>query len=149
MQAYGIEAEDWNTSALSIVVVGASGDLARKKILPALFALYHEGMLPKVLSPPLINAAPHIAVYTKPTLDQYRSSCIYHDGMLPKVVSPPLINAAFHTTAYVSNPLLIYIQVHVFTMKACYRRCFPHPGPMLPPLWIDASPTLDRRFPHP
>jgi glucose-6-phosphate 1-dehydrogenase len=30
------------------VVVGASGDLARKKIFPALFALYHEGMLPEV-----------------------------------------------------------------------------------------------------
>jgi glucose-6-phosphate 1-dehydrogenase len=32
---------------LSIVVVGASGDLAKKKIFPALFALYHEGLLPK------------------------------------------------------------------------------------------------------
>ncbi len=31
---------------LSIVVVGASGDLARKKILPALFALYCQGYLP-------------------------------------------------------------------------------------------------------
>ena len=29
-------------------VVGASGDLAKKKIYPALFALYYEGMLPKV-----------------------------------------------------------------------------------------------------
>ena len=33
--------------ALSIVVLGASGDLAKKKIFPALFALYHEGMLPE------------------------------------------------------------------------------------------------------
>ena len=31
---------------LSIVVVGASGDLARKKIFPALFALYCQGHLP-------------------------------------------------------------------------------------------------------
>jgi glucose-6-phosphate 1-dehydrogenase len=45
---YGLEPEDWNSSALTVVVVGASGDLARKKIFPALFALYHEGMLPKV-----------------------------------------------------------------------------------------------------
>ena len=29
-------------------MVGASGDLARKKIFPALYALYHEGMLPEV-----------------------------------------------------------------------------------------------------
>ena len=47
-QAYGLELEDWHKSALSVVVVGASGDLARKKIFPALFALYHEGMLPEV-----------------------------------------------------------------------------------------------------
>ncbi len=32
---------------LTIVVVGASGDLARKKILPALFALYCQGFLPE------------------------------------------------------------------------------------------------------
>lgn len=35
-------------------MVGASGDLAKKKIYPALFALFYEGALPKVLksSPP-------------------------------------------------------------------------------------------------
>ena len=33
---------------VSIVVVGASGDLAKKKIFPALFALYYQGMLPEV-----------------------------------------------------------------------------------------------------
>mmetsp|Transcript_10674 Transcript_10674/g.12478 ORF Transcript_10674/g.12478 Transcript_10674/m.12478 type:complete len:621 (-) Transcript_10674:1748-3610(-) len=32
---------------LSIVVVGASGDLAKKKIFPAIFALYYEGTLPE------------------------------------------------------------------------------------------------------
>lgn len=32
---------------LSIVVLGASGDLAKKKVIPALFALYNEGALPK------------------------------------------------------------------------------------------------------
>jgi len=32
---------------LSIVVVGASGDLARRKIFPALFALYCQGHLPR------------------------------------------------------------------------------------------------------
>lgn len=36
------------SSTLSVVVIGASGDLAKKKILPALFALYYEGMLPEV-----------------------------------------------------------------------------------------------------
>jgi glucose-6-phosphate 1-dehydrogenase len=35
-------------STVSITVVGASGDLAKKKIFPALFALYYEDCLPKV-----------------------------------------------------------------------------------------------------
>ncbi|KAJ0681487.1 putative glucose-6-phosphate dehydrogenase (NADP(+)) [Helianthus annuus] len=46
---------DKENSTVSITVVGASGDLAKKKIFPALFALYYEGCLPKVcvLSSPL------------------------------------------------------------------------------------------------
>ncbi|KAL2623043.1 hypothetical protein R1flu_003248 [Riccia fluitans] len=36
-----------NEQTVSITVVGASGDLAKKKIFPALFALYYEGCLPK------------------------------------------------------------------------------------------------------
>ena len=35
-----------NEDSLSVVVVGASGDLARKKVFPALFALYCQGFLP-------------------------------------------------------------------------------------------------------
>ncbi|PIN02853.1 Glucose-6-phosphate 1-dehydrogenase [Handroanthus impetiginosus] len=36
-----------DNSTVSITVVGASGDLAKKKIFPALFALYYEDCLPK------------------------------------------------------------------------------------------------------
>lgn len=36
--------------ALTIVVVGASGDLALKKIYPALFALYSQNLLPKAVN---------------------------------------------------------------------------------------------------
>lgn len=35
-------------SVVSITVIGASGDLAKKKIFPALFALYYEDCLPEV-----------------------------------------------------------------------------------------------------
>ncbi|KAK2413380.1 glucose-6-phosphate 1-dehydrogenase, chloroplastic [Trifolium repens] len=38
---------DVNENTVSITVVGASGDLAKKKIFPALFALYYEGCLPE------------------------------------------------------------------------------------------------------
>eukprot|EP01024_Parvocaulis_polyphysoides_P006243 TRINITY_DN11630_c0_g2_i1.p1 TRINITY_DN11630_c0_g2~~TRINITY_DN11630_c0_g2_i1.p1 ORF type:complete len:575 (-),score=75.89 TRINITY_DN11630_c0_g2_i1:281-2005(-) len=44
---YNLEHQDWNQSCLSVVVVGASGDLAKKKIFPSLFALFYEGMLPQ------------------------------------------------------------------------------------------------------
>ncbi|CAK9144344.1 unnamed protein product [Ilex paraguariensis] len=47
----GIDAAGFNInegkSTVSITVVGASGDLAKKKIFPALFALYYEGCLPE------------------------------------------------------------------------------------------------------
>lgn len=37
----------FSESTLSITIVGASGDLAKKKIFPALFALYYEDCLPE------------------------------------------------------------------------------------------------------
>lgn len=63
--AYNLEKNDWATSSLSVVVVGASGDLAKKKIFPALFALYYEGLLP-----------PHFQIFgyarSKMTDEQFR-----------------------------------------------------------------------------
>jgi glucose-6-phosphate 1-dehydrogenase len=47
MGVYGLEQENWDRSALTICVVGASGDLAKKKIFPALFALHYQDMLPE------------------------------------------------------------------------------------------------------
>lgn len=41
----GTTDNDTDSTFLSITVVGASGDLAKKKIYPALFALYYEGHL--------------------------------------------------------------------------------------------------------
>ncbi len=35
---------------LSIVVIGASGDLAKRKIFPSLFALFCQGLLPEKLT---------------------------------------------------------------------------------------------------
>lgn len=37
-----------DSASLSIAVIGATGVLARKKIFPALFALYYSGQLPEV-----------------------------------------------------------------------------------------------------
>ena len=46
-------------------VVGASGDLAKKKIFPALFALFYMGMLPPVrLFSRLGRRQPHAAART-------------------------------------------------------------------------------------
>ncbi|KAJ4882356.1 hypothetical protein Rs2_32449 [Raphanus sativus] len=43
----GSESDGQNQSTVSITVVGTSGDLAKKKIFPALFALYYEDCLPE------------------------------------------------------------------------------------------------------
>jgi Glucose-6-phosphate dehydrogenase, NAD binding domain len=48
VESYDLDDSSYSEEAmLSIVVVGGSGDLAKKKIFPALFALYHQGLLPK------------------------------------------------------------------------------------------------------
>ncbi|KAJ6833804.1 uncharacterized protein M6B38_338905 [Iris pallida] len=44
VSCFGASGEE---STVSITVVGASGDLAKKKIFPALFALFYEDCLPK------------------------------------------------------------------------------------------------------
>ena len=42
-----VSKEDWHKQVLSIVVVGASGDLAKKKTYPSLLNLFEENLLPK------------------------------------------------------------------------------------------------------
>ena len=42
----GSDGKPGHKDFLSIVVLGASGDLAKKKVIPALFALYYENQLP-------------------------------------------------------------------------------------------------------
>lgn len=37
-----------NEPCLCIAVIGATGELARNKVFPALFALYYSGFLPRV-----------------------------------------------------------------------------------------------------
>lgn len=49
----GFDGNDKN-STVSITVVGASGDLAKKKIFPALFALFYEDCLPEVWIMPVL-----------------------------------------------------------------------------------------------
>lgn len=52
----GSVSDGQNQSTVSITVVGASGDLAKKKIFPALFALYYEDCLPEVVYHYLLNS---------------------------------------------------------------------------------------------
>ena len=42
----GSDGKPGHKDFLSIVVLGASGDLAKKKVIPALFALYYQNQLP-------------------------------------------------------------------------------------------------------
>jgi glucose-6-phosphate 1-dehydrogenase len=40
--------QDSTVPSLCIAVIGATGELARSKVFPALFALYYSGYLPQV-----------------------------------------------------------------------------------------------------
>ncbi|XP_056699112.1 inactive glucose-6-phosphate 1-dehydrogenase 4, chloroplastic isoform X2 [Spinacia oleracea] len=46
-QAFGFARKEDEVQPLSIAVIGATGDLSRTKIFPALFALYYSGFLPE------------------------------------------------------------------------------------------------------
>ncbi|CAA7016046.1 unnamed protein product [Microthlaspi erraticum] len=85
-------------STLSITVVGASGDLAKKKIFPALFALFYEGCLPQDFSvfgysrTKLSHEELRVMISRTLTcridqrencgdkMDQFLSRCFYHSG---------------------------------------------------------------------
>ncbi|KAM3705957.1 hypothetical protein ACJW31_03G117400 [Castanea mollissima] len=87
-----------NESTVSITVVGASGDLAKKKIFPALFALYYEGCLPKHFTvygyarSKMTDAELRTMVSTTLTcridkrencgekMEQFLERCFYHSG---------------------------------------------------------------------
>ncbi|RLM64963.1 uncharacterized protein C2845_PM16G03320 [Panicum miliaceum] len=85
-------------STVSITVVGASGDLAKKKIFPALFALYYEDCLPKACHFTIFGYArskmtdaelrnmwfPNCAVSFRENcsekMDEFLKRCFYHSG---------------------------------------------------------------------
>ncbi|XP_062009263.1 glucose-6-phosphate 1-dehydrogenase, chloroplastic-like isoform X1 [Rosa rugosa] len=86
-------------SKLSITVVGASGDLAKKKIFPALFALYYEDCLPedftvfgfartKMTDEELRNMISRTLTCRidkrancEDKMDQFLKRCFYHSGL--------------------------------------------------------------------
>ncbi|CAA3026579.1 glucose-6-phosphate 1-dehydrogenase 4, chloroplastic isoform X1 [Olea europaea subsp. europaea] len=49
-QSFSSNYQDGRSNSLSIAVIGATGELARRKIFPALFALYYSGFLPENVS---------------------------------------------------------------------------------------------------
>lgn len=76
--------------ALSIVVIGASGDLAKKKTYPALFSLYCHGLLPKnviiagyarrPITPEAFHAKISVKFSDKKESKAFLSRCFYHQG---------------------------------------------------------------------
>ncbi|XP_018451797.2 glucose-6-phosphate 1-dehydrogenase 1, chloroplastic isoform X2 [Raphanus sativus] len=90
--------ESSTSTTLSITVVGASGDLAKKKIFPALFALFYEGCLPHDFSvfgyarTKLTHEELRVMISRTLTcridqrencvdkMDQFLKRCFYHSG---------------------------------------------------------------------
>jgi len=93
--ATSLSDEGWLQAGLAIVVMGASGDLAKKKTYPSLLHLYNDHLLPKdtiiwgfarskisdielrqKLRPYLEKSGP----YTSDTIDDFLSMCFYQRG---------------------------------------------------------------------
>nr|CAB3484051.1 unnamed protein product [Digitaria exilis] len=73
-------------STVSITVVGASGDLAKKKIFPALFALYYEDCLPKAYAElrNMVSKTLTCRIDKRENcsekMDEFLKRCFYHSG---------------------------------------------------------------------
>lgn len=76
-------------SALSIVVLGASGDLARKKTFPALYSLFEGGVLPKHVS---------IVGYSRRNLSSSDLREVVRSGLTGK--DPSLVDAFLSRVSY-------------------------------------------------
>eukprot|EP00527_Entomoneis_sp_CCMP2396_P007634 CAMPEP_0198140498 /NCGR_PEP_ID=MMETSP1443-20131203/3639_1 /TAXON_ID=186043 /ORGANISM="Entomoneis sp., Strain CCMP2396" /LENGTH=514 /DNA_ID=CAMNT_0043802931 /DNA_START=91 /DNA_END=1635 /DNA_ORIENTATION=- len=90
-----VESESWYQKSLLVVVVGASGDLAKKKTYPALYALWQANLLPPdtciwgFARSPKANEdfrnhlKPYLAsknVQDDPLMDEFLSKCFYRQG---------------------------------------------------------------------
>lgn len=91
-----ISKETWRAEGLCIVVVGASGDLAKKKTYPSLFNLYRDGLLPEntIIWGYARSSKTHegLRTHLRPHLvgsdekddssivDSFLSACFYHSG---------------------------------------------------------------------
>lgn len=100
--AEGVVIADWmlSSSSLCIIVIGASGDLAKKKTYPSLFNLYVDGLLPKNLKiwgyarSPMTNEKLHTQLHpfiaksitshhenAESYIDPFlKDHCVYHNG---------------------------------------------------------------------
>ncbi|KAK4789441.1 hypothetical protein SAY86_016745 [Trapa natans] len=94
-----------NDATVSIIVVGASGDLAKKKIFPALFALFYEDCLPehftvygyarsKMTDAEFRNMVSETLtcridkrVNCVEKMDQFLTRCFYHSGQYDSMQS--------------------------------------------------------------
>jgi len=135
-EAYGLNDEDWNTSCLSFCVVGASGDLAKKKILPALFALFKEGMLPESFKVfgyarskmsheefrSLIESLVSSSECSKEKIDQFLGNCFYQPGQYDSEADFDALNSLMTEkegeTAKSNRIFYLSIPPHIFTTVA-------------------------------
>ena len=82
---------------LTVVVLGATGDLAKKKTFPALFRLYCEGLLPTHVS---------IIGYARspvPDLQEFRSKFIKFLGYGPNEMGKPHVEHFLSRIRYVQG----------------------------------------------
>lgn len=146
---YRVECNDCEGTTLSIVVVGASGDLAKKKILPALFALYYEGMLPpsfnvfgyarspmsdenfRLMIMETLTCRIHGGQDCEDQMDEFLSHCFYQQGLydspndfkaLDKKLESFEVGCPGNRLFYLSIPPNVFVQAAGNAADVCTSR---------------------------
>lgn len=121
---------DYRASACNIVIVGASGDLANRKLIPALFSLYCNGFLPRDFSvigfarSAMDDAAFRELVTANLTcryvpeankcaelMDQFLARCFYHAGQYKDPASFVALHAKMHEKGSATGNNLFYMAI--------------------------------------
>ena len=76
--------EEAKAPSLCIAIIGATGDHARRKIFPALFALYYSGVLPEVRH--LMYSSVTSLTISDDTCEALFSPCYVYHTIAPLVI---------------------------------------------------------------
>ncbi|KAI5071982.1 hypothetical protein GOP47_0012088 [Adiantum capillus-veneris] len=104
---------DTDGPSLSIIVVGATGELARSKIFPALFALFHKGCLPKNLHILGYSRSELSSESLKDMISEHLTCRVDHPHDCGETVKQFLSRVAYQSGGYDSGEKMSQLNTHL------------------------------------